>query len=416
MTVTASMPRGPNLGDPDSFVGGAPHELLAELRHTIPVVWQTLEDGSGFFAVLTHADVIRVARNPEVFSAEEGGVVLEDSSPESLEMSRDMLVAMDPPRHGRYRKPLVDSFKAKVIDGLEPQIRAICRDIMMETLHAGPVVEFVHDVAAPLPTRVIGQLMGLPEKDWAYIHQLAERMLAGQDPEVVDGDVGTSLFEMAGYARRFAAARRREEDREDLTTVLLHGDFGGHAMTDADFGSFFVQLVGAGNDTTKTMTSSGIVALMEHPDQLDELRADPGLTPGAVEEVLRWANPIHYMRRTVTENTELSGTPIAAGQKVAMYYTSANRDEAVFAEPQRFDIHRNPNPHLSFGIAEHFCLGVHLARLEGRVFFEELLAAFDAIELAGEPVRLRSNLNNAYRRLPIRLSRSKRVRWYGQLA
>ena len=122
------------------------------------------------------------------------------------------------------------------------------------------------------------------------------------------------------------------------------------------------------------------------------------------------------MRRTVTENTELSGTPIAAGQKVAMYYTSANRDEAVFAEPQRFDIHRNPNPHLSFGIAEHFCLGVHLARLEGRVFFEELLAAFDAIELAGEPVRLRSNLNNAYRRLPMRLSRSKRARWYGQLA
>ena len=295
MTVTASMPRGPNLGDPDSFVGGAPHELLAELRRTTPVVWQTLEDGSGFFAVLTHADVIRVARNPEVFSAEEGGVVLEDSSPESLEMSRDMLVAMDPPRHGRYRKPLVDSFKAKVIDGLEPQIRAICRDIMMETLHAGPVVEFVHDVAAPLPTRVIGQLMGLPEQDWAYIHRLAERMLAGQDPEVVDGDVGTSLFEMAGYARSFAAARRREDDREDLTTVLLHGDFGGHAMTDADFGSFFVQLVGAGNDTTKTMTSSGIVALMEHPDQLDELRARPGTDSrhGRGDPAVGQPDPLH---------------------------------------------------------------------------------------------------------------------------
>jgi cytochrome P450 len=129
------------------------------------------------------------------------------------------------------------------------------------------------------------------------------------------------------------------------------------------------------------------------------------LTAGAVEEILRWANPIHYMRRTATEDTELRGTPIAAGQKVAMYYTSANRDEAVFADPQRFDIHRHPNPHLSFGIAEHFCLGVHLARLEGRVFFEELLAAFDTIELAGEPVRLRSNLNNAYRRVPIRLGR-----------
>jgi cytochrome P450 len=385
-------------------VDGAPHELLTELRHTDPVAWQVLEDGSGFFAVLTHADVIRVARNPKVFSAREGGVILEDSSPESLEMSRDMLVAMDPPRHAQYRKPLVDSFKAKVIDGLESQIRSICRDIMADTIEAGPVVEFVHDVAAPLPTRVIGRLMGLPEQDWAYIHKLAERMLAGQDPEVTSGDDGASLLEMAGYAVSFAATRRREKPRPDLTTVLLNGDFGGHPMTDADFGSFFVQLVGAGNDTTKTMTSSGVVALVQHPDQLGELRRDPGLTAGAVEEILRWANPIHYMRRTATENTELSGTPIAAGQKLAMYYTSANRDETVFADSQRFDIRRHPNPHLSFGIAEHFCLGVHLARLEGRVFFEELLGAFDGIELEGAPVRLRSNLNNAYRHLPVRLT------------
>src|ERR1700722_18010066 len=172
-----------SLGDPDCFVHGAPHELLAELRRTTPVAWQTLPDGSGFFAILTHADVIQVARNPKVFSAREGGVVLEDSTPESLEMSRDMLVAMDPPRHAQYRKPLVDNFKAKVIDGLESQVRAICQDIMADTLAAGPVVEFVHDVAAPLPTRVIGRLMGLPEEDWAHIHELAEQMLAGQDPE-----------------------------------------------------------------------------------------------------------------------------------------------------------------------------------------------------------------------------------------
>jgi len=402
--MAASPLSEPSLGDPDCFVDGVPHELLAELRRTTPVAWQTLEDGSGFFAVLTHADVIRVARNPTVFSAREGGVVLEDSSPESLEMSRDMLVAMDPPRHAQYRKPLVDNFKAKVIDGLESQIRAICQDIMAETLVAGPVVEFVHDVAAPLPTRVIGRLMGLPEEDWAHIHQLAERMLAGQDPEVAAGDGGAALMEMAAYAMSFAATRRRDEPRVDLTTVLLNGDFGGHLMTDADFGSFFVQLVGAGNDTTKTMTTSGVVALVQHPDEFAQLRADPGLAAGAVEEILRWANPIHYMRRTAVEDTELSGTPIAAGQKIAMYYTSANRDEKVFRDPQRFDIHRQPNPHLSFGIAEHFCLGVHLARLEGRVFFEELLAAFDTIELAGEPVRLRSNLNNAYRRLPVSLS------------
>jgi len=165
-----------------------------------------------------------------------------------------------------------------------------------------------------------------------------------------------------------------------------------------------VQLVTAGNDTTKTMLSSGLLALLQHPEQTDELRADPSLVPGAVEEILRWANPLHYFRRTTTADTELRDVEIPAGSKVAMYYTSANRDEDVFEDSQRFDVHRHPNPHLSFGISHHFCLGVHLARLEGKVFFEELLATFPNIELTGDPVRVRSNLNNALKKLPIRLS------------
>jgi cytochrome P450 len=164
-----------------------------------------------------------------------------------------------------------------------------------------------------------------------------------------------------------------------------------------------VQLVGAGNDTTKTMTSSGLLSLLERPDQLAQVRQDPALIPGAVEEILRWDNPVHYMRRTATADTSLRDVPIASGQKVALYYTSANRDESVFTDPQRFDIHRRPNPHLAFGIAEHFCLGVHLARLEGRIFFEELFAAFPSIKLAGEPVRVHSNFTNAYRLMPVRL-------------
>jgi cytochrome P450 len=248
--------------------------------------------------------------------------------------------------------------------------------------------------------------MGLPEADWAYLHDLAERQTAGQDPDIVGPDADpdfSSSIEMAMYAIELAATRRTEPPREDLTTLILEGDFGGEQMSDVDFGSFFVQLVTAGNDTTKTMLSSGLLALLQHPDQLAEVRDDPALVPGAVEEILRWANPLHYFRRTAAEDTELGGTPIAAGDKVAMYYTSANRDEAVFDDSQRFDVHRSPNPHLSFGIAEHFCLGVHLARLEGRVFFEELLGAFPEIELAGDPVRVRSNLNNSYKRLPVRL-------------
>jgi cytochrome P450 len=392
-----------------------PHEALAELRRSTPVAWQDMEGEPGFWAVLRHADVVTVARDPERFSAERGGVVLEDLSPESLEMMRGMLLSMDPPRHVAYRKPLADTFKAKVIADMEGQIRGISRELMAEAAAAGPEVEFVHEVTSGLPTRVMGRLMGLPEEDWALLHTLAERQTSGQDPDIVNPESNggepdySASIDMAMYAIEFAAKRRLEPPREDLTTLILDGDFGGQAMSDVDFGSFFVQLVTAGNDTTKTMLSSGLRALLQHPEQLAELRADPSLIAGAVEEILRWANPLHYFRRTATVDTELGGSSILAGDKVAMYYTSANRDESVFDDPQRFDIHRAPNPHLSFGIAEHFCLGVHLARLEGRVFFEELLAAFSGIELAGDPVRLRSNLNNSFKRLPVRLSGYRQV-------
>ncbi|MEZ5179708.1 MAG: cytochrome P450, partial [Acidimicrobiales bacterium] len=398
-----------HLGDPNTFAHGVPHEELAELRRTTPVAWQELPDGGGFHAVLRHADVVTVARDPATFSAEQGGVVIEDLPAESLEMMRNMLLAMDPPRHGTYRKPLAETFKASVIADMEPQIRAICRELVDEAADEGPEVEFVHDVTSGLPTRVMGRLMGLPEADWALLHSLAERQTSGQDPDInppgpegAEPDFSASI-DMALYAIEFAARRRLEDPKPDLTTLVLDGDFGGEAMSDVDFGSFFVQLVTAGNDTTKTMLSSGLVALLAHPDQLAAVRADPSLIPGAVEEILRWANPLHYFRRTATRAVELGGVEIAEGDKVAMYYTSANRDEAVFDDPQRFDVHRSPNPHLSFGIAEHFCLGVHLARLEGRVFFQELLAAFPDIALAGDPVRLRSNLNNSFKRVPVHL-------------
>lgn len=390
------------LGDPETFVAGVPHEAIAELRRREPVSFQEMEGHAGFWAVLRHADVVAVARDPATFSAERGGVVLEDLSPETLEMMSGMLLAMDPPRHAVYRKPLADTFRAKVIAGLEPQIRAICRDLMAEAAEAGPDVEFVHQVTAGLPTRVMGRLMGLPESDWATLHDLAERQTTGQDRSDGETDHSASI-EMAMYAIEFAARRRDEPPRDDLTTLILESDFAGQPMSDLDFGSFFVQLVTAGNDTTKTMLSSGLWALLQHPDQLAEVRADPGLLPGTVEEILRWANPLHSFRRTATRDTVLAGTEIHEGDKVAMVYTAANRDEAVFDDPQHFDIHRSPNPHLSFGIGEHFCLGVHLARLEGRVFFEELLAAFPRIELAGEPIRWRSNLNNGFRALPVRL-------------
>jgi cytochrome P450 len=329
--------------------------------------------------------------------------MLENLAPAQLDMMRNMLLAMDPPRHVDYRRPIAPRFKARVIAGMEDQIRAICREIMAAAAEQGDV-EFVHDVTSALPSRVIGQLMGLPPDDLPFIHRLAEMNTSSQDADYAS-DVSQGTIDMAMYAIQFAAVRRQEAPREDLTTLLLETDFNGRYMTDIDFGSFFVQLVTAGNDTTKTMLSSGLRVLLDHPDQLADLRVDRSLVPGAVEEILRYENPLHYFRRTATADTELRDVEISAGDKVVMFYTSANRDEDVFDDGQRFDIRRSPNPHLSFGIAEHFCLGVHLARLEGRVFFEELLATFPTIELTGEPVRIRSNLNNALKALPVKLAR-----------
>ena len=405
------------LWDPDAFVAGPPFEFLAELRRTQPVHWQDMPTEPGFWAVLLHADLTHVAREPVLFSASEGGVVLENLDEAGLEGMRNMLLAMDPPRHVDFRRPLVPSFKAKVIGGMEDRIRAICRGII-DGVRDRRDVEFVHEVSAHLPTQVIGELVGLPREDWEQVQQWAEQNTSGQDPELAGsaperqaGERGNdetaqsdANVNMAMYAIQLAGTRRTEPAREDLLSLILAGNFGGRPMSDLEFGSFFVQLVTAANDTTKTMLSSGLLALLDHPDQLAELRADPSLIPGAVEEILRWANPLHYFRRTATADTVLHDVPIAAGDKVLMYYTSANRDEAVFDDPEAFDVRRHPNPHLSFGIGEHFCLGAHLARLEGKVFFEELLATFPDMELTGEPRRVRSNLNNGLKTLPVRLT------------
>jgi len=398
-------PTGLDIYSPDVYQYGPPYDAFAELRRTDPVHWQDIPGQGGYWAVLRHQDVIEVARQPELFSASAGGVILEDPAAEQLESMRRMLLAMDPPRHGEFRRPVAPRFRGKVIIGMEDQVRQVCRAILAEARDQRDV-EFGRDVAAPVPSRVIGRLMGLPEEDVAHLHHLAEQITNSQDPEMCDAPEGGPgpAIEMAMYGIEFAARRRTEPPGEDLATLLLGTDFAGAPMDDLTFGSFFVQLVTAGNDTTKTMLSAGLLALLDHPDQLAALRAEPALLPSAVEEVLRYANPLHYFRRTATADTDLAGTRVRAGDKVAMVYTSANRDDDVFAEPDQFDITRRPNPHLAFGIGEHHCLGAHLARLEGRVFFEELLDTFSGMELISPAVRARSNLNNAYRSVPVRLT------------
>lgn len=390
------------IADPDTYIDGPPHERFDALRASEPVSWVDMDGEPGYWAVLRHADVVHVSKHSDVFSATKGGVVVENLDPIALENMRDMLLAMDPPRHTAYRKPLAAEFKARVIAELEGRVREVVTTILDRADEQGPELEFVHDVCAHLPSQILGELMGLPADDWPLVHAMAERNSGSQDPDVADGQKrGSAAVEMAMYAMQFAAARREAGPQGDLTDVLLGDKFDDHLMSDVDFARFFVQLVTAGNDTTRTMLSSGTLALLQHPEQLAALRVSPSGIPAAVEEVLRWANPLHYFRRTAVVDTRLADVDIAVGDKVAMIYTAANRDPAVFSHPHEFDVARHPNPHLSFGIATHFCLGVHLARLEGRVFFEEVLRRWPDLELAGTPTRQRSNLNNSLKTLPV---------------
>jgi cytochrome P450 len=392
-----------SLADPATYADGAPHELFARLRQSSPVAWQpdrSQPDRGGYWAVLSHAGVEEVARQPLLFSSAEGGVVLEDLDPPRLDQMRGMLLAMDPPRHREVRRPVVARLTPRLVQRLEASVRDICREVLTTAVASGDV-DVVTDLAAPLPTRVIGALMGLPRADWEHVHTLATQITRGQDPEFATepGAAGKASQEMGLYAYAFASERVDVDDPpDDLTTVLLA------SHSPAEFASLFVQLVTAGQDTTQTLLGNGVLALLEHPDQHAALRADPGLVPSAVEEMLRWGNPLHYFRRTATADTTVEGVEIHAGDKVAMYYTSANRDEKVFDDPHAFDVRRSPNRHLSFGLGEHFCVGAHLARLEAHVFFTELLATTSRIERTGEHRWVRSNLNNSLRTLPARLS------------
>lgn len=396
--------------DPAVYVVNPPHDTFAELRCSQPVYRYEGPSAPAYWAILKHADVRMVAQQPELFSSWEKGVQLECPPPEQLKIARGMLTNMDPPNHARYREPLMPAFTPKKVATMEGRIREITKAILSradELMAEKGQVEFVHQVCSPLPTHVFGELVGLPRDSWEHMHDLAARLTRSQDPDVVQSqeDKHKAGPEMVDYAVEFGNRRRAEPSREDLTSLMLDSDFGGRRLGEAEFGFYFAQFVVAGNETTVTLLSSGLQMLLEHPDQLTSLRDDPSLIPGAVEEILRFANPLHFLARTAMQDVEIRGTPIRKGDRVAMYYTSANRDEDVFDDPQSFDVHRSRNPHVSLGYASHFCMGAHLARLEAKVFFEELLTTFARIEMAGTPKRLRSSFNNALKDFPVSLRR-----------
>lgn len=412
--------------DPDTYVNGPPHEEFEKLRKTDPVFFQEIPDEPGYYAILKHSDCVSISRKPNIFSSYEEGIVLENLDENSLDNMRNMLLGMDPPRHTDWRTNISPNFRRKIIGTLEAQIRTITKNILQKTIaeKGAEEIDFVHDVCAHLPSNVMGEIMDIPESDRPQIHRWAEMQAGGQDPDInpnqkseSQDSSSTASMEMLVYGMEHAKRYRENKTSNgakngtagtavkpnNITELVLAAEVDGETMSDVDFGCFFLQLVTAGNDTTRTMLASGTWALLHHPDQLQELRDDHSLIPSAIEEILRWANPLHYFRRTTTQDVEVSGVKIKAGQKIAMIYTSANRDEEVFADPHTFDIHRSPNPHLSFGIGEHFCLGVHLARMEGRIFFEELLSTFSEIQQVAEPSRIRSNLNNSIKKFPLKL-------------
>ena len=386
----------------DTWARGVPHEAFALLRREAPVFWHPEPDGPGFWAVTRHADVVAVSRDPATFSSELGATFIDAQTDEALAQLRLTILNMDPPRHNRYRRLVSRGFTPRMIDRLVATIERRAARIVDEVVDRGEC-EFVEDVAAKLPLEMICEMIGLPEADWPRMFELSNTLVGFDDPDLratpEEGEAAAA--EIYAYCDA-VAADRRANPRDDLMTALVQAEVDGERLTDLELNLFFVTLVVAGNETTRNLISHAMLALIEHPDQLRRLREDPGLWPTAVEEMLRWGTSIHNFRRTATRDTELRGQRIAAGDKVVMYYMSANRDEEVFEDPFRFDVGRTPNDHVAFGGGGvHYCLGASLARAEIRAIMRQLVERLDDVQLAGEVRRLRSDFVNGIKSMPV---------------
>jgi len=392
---------GIDLTDASVWQQAAPHEWLDLLRSQDPVHWHEEADGPGFWALTRHDDVRRVSTSPGEFSSYVGGPLRLDPPPDVLDQLRMVIIAMDPPEHREFRSIVSKAFTPKMIARLDESLHAETARVIGE-LRDRNLCEFVADVAARIPMWSISELMGVPVADRHRLYELSHALIDDQDPEVAPTPE-TSMeasAEIFGYASEMAE-RERAHPGDTLTSALLQAEVDGRRLTDMEFTLFFIFLIVAGNETTRTATSHGLLALLEHPESLARLTRDPSLMPGAVEEMLRWEPPIHHFRRTATTDLVLGGQPIAAGDKVLMWYAGSNRDPSVFVDPHEFRIDRTPNPQQSFGIGEHFCLGANLARLSLRVLFTELLATIENVQLDAPPRRLHSNLINGIKELRI---------------
>ncbi len=386
-----------------------PHEAFDLLRVSDPIHWHPEPDGPGFWAITRHADVLAVSRDPETYSSELGATFIDTQTDEALASMRLTILNMDPPKHNRYRRLVSKGFTPRVVAQLEEQIERRAVRIVDDVCEKGEC-EFVEDVAAKLPLEIICEMIGLPEADWQRMFELSNTMVAFDDPEYqASPEVGmAAAMEIFGYCDAIAA-ERRVAPREDLMTALVQAELDGDRLDDVELNLFFVTLVVAGNETTRNLITHGTMALIDHPEQADRLRADPELYPSAVEEMLRWGTSIHNFRRTATKDTTLGGQTINAGDKVVMYYMAANRDPEVFTDPYRFDVGRTPNDHVAFGGGGvHFCLGANLARSEIRNITRQVVERMPDLELAGPVRRLRSDFVNGVKEMPVRFTPTRR--------
>lgn len=384
-------------------VEGQPHDLFRWLRRNDPVHRHAEPRGRGFWAVTRYRDVEAVSRDPATYSSALGGVVISDAPPLELEGARNMMLMMDPPRHVRYRKLVRGAFTPASAERLKPRIEELAARIVDEVIERGEC-DFVADVAGELPSYVIAALMGIPLEDGRRLYVLTEKMHS--DPSVVSpAEQRAAAEEMLGYAREIAAHKRKWRG-DDLASALVDAHVDGERLADDEFDYFFLLLVNAGGDTTRNLVAGGLEALFRHPEERRRLQGElERLLPTAVEEMLRYCSPVVYMRRTATRDAELHGRAIAAGDKVVMFYGSANRDEEIFPDPDRFDVARSPNEHVAFGAGgPHFCLGAYVARAEAQAMLREVLTRMPDVEPAGPVERLASIFITGPRKMAVRFS------------
>ena len=397
-----------DLYDLDSWAERVLPDELTLLRNQEPIFRHEMPNGRPFWAITKADHIAEMSKNPQDFSSWRGGTTLDDYADEDLFPIRQLMLNMDPPQHSKFRKLVSRGFTPRMVRLMETRIRDDIDEIMDRILPLGEI-DFVREVAAELPLRVICRLVGIPDSDFQLIFDWTNRLIGFDDPEFQTSieDSRIAAMELWQYAQELVEGRGGRR-ADDLIHVLLNAEVDGEAITEAEFNAFFLLLSVAGNETTRNAISSGLLAMLEHPDQWQRLVDDPSLASSATEEILRWSTPVIYMRRTCTRDLNFHGVEMKENDKIALFYTSANRDEARFEDPFRFDITRSPNEHLAFGVGEHFCLGSSLARLEIRLLFEAMAERMTSIEQAGDVRRLRSNFIAGIKTLPIRFTERAR--------